>query len=112
MGKPFGFGKVQIKINNASLTKNSDMIANKKRAFNPYDESKLKEFMNDFIKEIKDNLNIDWEASDQIKYLKAMANPVNAKKNNLQYMILDPDKRINEFADGKKEKIILKPYKL
>jgi len=86
MAKSLGFGKIKVDI----------------------DTDKYKEHLIEFELAMdnwtKDNLQKDWIKTEQIKELLSMAYKDLNIDNKLEYLKLDPDKKINKFVDVKKEK--------
>lgn len=102
--KPYGFGKVSLKIN---MNKN-------------YFNYSISEYLKEFESIINSHfqkkcLSINWINSPQIKELFAIAsNPNDDADNSLEYMTIEREnvdtKDQNEFNNVKKNKVFLKPY--
>ncbi len=78
MGKPYGFGQVKASIQSIEFLKN-DSDSN---TYQKADKQLQERWCSDFVEYIKNASNIQgWENCAQIRELKAMANPGNAKRS-------------------------------
>ena len=98
MAKPYGYGVVKVSVRGSQLTgmdgSTTDM------------ESAMEAFVKLMEAEVGDGRG--WASSIQIKSLLAMADPSKADPASLRYPVLDGSNRINEFADIKKARKVLK----
>jgi CRISPR-associated protein (TIGR03986 family) len=111
MGKPFGFGQVSIEIVGSDIR--SNQAPEQKIAF---DQAKYIELFEKLMADkytkaqAQNSLNINWEKSDQIKQLKAMANPEllseETARSTLKHMSLER----GEFVDAKQGGKVLPEY--
>lgn len=95
MGKPYGFGQVKASIQSIDFLKN-DSTSN---IYQKADKQLQELWCNDFAEYIKNASNIQgWENCAQIRELKAMANPGNAKRSGWELEHMDDPK---DFAKVK-----------
>jgi len=87
MAKSLGFGKIEISVDTEPFTEHLQ---------------KYEVMMDDWCKE---NIKEKWIDSPQLKELFVMAYSQLNIDNQLKYLKLDPDQRINEFVDVKNLKI-------
>ena len=116
MGKPFGYGQVDIQLTKASVFHNSSCEEK------DYSGDTLASFsnnhMNEFVDKISEaysraaNGDHAWSDSVQIKNLLAMANPTShlAKSGKLKYMKMGMRISENDFVQAKKEGMALTDY--
>jgi CRISPR-associated protein (TIGR03986 family) len=86
MAKSLGFGKIKIDVD---VKKYKDSVVAYELAMNKWTEEKLQK---------------KWIETDQIKELFTMAYKELNIDDKLKYLKLDPDEKINEFVDKKKNK--------
>ena len=100
LGKPYGYGRVQISVASASLRMNHqgepgrNVLEEAKRAF--------MQRMTDWC--AKAQLGA-WESSGQIKNLLELAMPVDGNPLHLRYPVLKP----NQFVEAKTQRLYLRP---
>jgi len=86
MAKSLGFGKIKIEVD---TEKYKELLQAYEYAMNSWTE---------------DNLKKEWLQTEQIKELFTMAYKNLNIDEKLEYLTLDPEKKINEFVDAKKAK--------
>lgn len=95
MGKPYGFGQVKASIQSIDYLEN----ISKSNTYQNANSQKQQSWCNDFVEYIKNASNIQgWEKCAQIRELKAMANPGNAKRSGWELEHMDDPK---DFAKVK-----------
>lgn len=106
MGKPYGFGQIKADISSLTYLKNDSETNDYNSASDDEKSLWIKSF-----ESFMDAKIADWKNSDQLKELKAMANPKNAERKSwdLSHMSLS-NGRDNEFVSAKKSKSFLAPY--
>lgn len=113
MAKPFGYGQVRITVTKDNIFNN---IRNKIK-------KTAVQYMADFVEHMKSieyakgKRFDDWENSEQLEQLKAMANPEQqphhtTQRDKLKYMRLTVNPNRNEFKDATQQqpKLILEPH--
>ena len=109
MGKPYGYGQIKAEISSLSYLPND-------AADNVYKDSRADE-LSGWIKSFTAYMErtvTGWQESAQLRELKAMANPANAKRTNwdLSHMSLNDANKRNQFVDAKRKENngFLAPY--
>lgn len=107
MGKPYGFGQIKAEISSLECLYNHSDDNEYKEA----SENKRKVWMKIFTDYMKKN-DSNWESCEQLKELKAMADPKNAGRSgwDLSHMSLKDKNGNNQFVDAKKSYSILASY--
>lgn len=104
MAKPYGYGKVKLHIDNMHLKSvgrdNDDTLLD----INGYIAA-FEKYMNEALGSIR-----SWINYPQVIELMTVAAYDVPNENNFEYMVLDMDKRCNEFVEAKKEHLYLQQY--
>lgn len=111
MGKPFGFGQVQLELDHDRCT----LLPNDPAAgLKGFDEATVQSFRDEFSTHMQ-SVVAGWKGTPQVSNLLAMADPAAAERfcsaeRELRHLRLDPAARVNEFIDAKKAGLALLDY--
>ncbi len=113
MGKPLGRGDVRIDLKDAWIEPNR-VPDDGSRPAAVRDLYELRAYADAFDAHMSKSFaaatktavdpNANWRTSEQIEMLLALCDPNCADPDQLKYMILNPDKGVNEFGDHKKQR--------
>ncbi len=112
MGKPFGFGQVQIKITSSDIRSikapDTPIAFDEKQYVSWFRQLMEKEY----TQAKQAQIDGKWGDSEQIRQLKAMADPKHrdATAEKLKYLKLEDDKGQNEFVKAKQQGWVLPEY--